>query len=357
MYFNTSKTYWQYLRRMRSSPPPAVLGNDARRGTFNAALEQSEQLYTAATSVGMESKPILLYYGIYQAGRAIAAANPDRSCPWQLQGHGLKAPNLSDRDRAPVRERQSLTDMVVRGTGRIQEAYPTIARILNSPDLTTEIKLGSLFALLDETRTRTYSGGSSMFASLNDMPAPLAVSVEAFATRNGIDVLCINGLPASILQAQNMQALVGEFLRRFYPQFNDQWEVGNIDNGSGLGRKGWLTLTRQGEITVKDSDYFTPADEDRSALERELGVRKPYFSFDDVVDPTLPEQGRTLHRLCAWWAALFYLSMTARYAPNAWTDDLNVDMSPHAVGLEQLLEFALEEVPCLVGEVIESLAN
>ncbi|WP_218190860.1 YaaC family protein, partial [Pseudomonas sp. SID14000] len=85
---------------MRADPPGAAGKNGARKETFCAALEQAEQLFTAAKVTDAMVRPLLVYYGLNQAGRAIAAAAssvPDRDQqpgaraePWKLTGHGLK---------------------------------------------------------------------------------------------------------------------------------------------------------------------------------------------------------------------------------------------------------------------------
>lgn len=67
---------WRYLRAMRANPPGAAGGNQARRATFAASLEQSEQLFDAAAGAGVMTKPLQLFYGLSQAGRAIAAVAP-----------------------------------------------------------------------------------------------------------------------------------------------------------------------------------------------------------------------------------------------------------------------------------------
>ncbi|MFI9010141.1 YaaC family protein [Actinosynnema sp. NPDC053489] len=350
-YFTTSKEYWQYLRRLRSAPPPSANANQARRGTFSAALEQSEQLFSAASSVGAEATPILLYYGTYQAGRAIAAANPDTRMPWQLQGHGLKAPNLSDRDRVAPTQRQNLMNMTVRSTGRTPEAYPTISSILNSAPLTEAVELGDLVSLLDETGTRTATGGSSLFPSLSNKPRPLAVDIEVLATRNGVDIVTLKGAPPDLLSAEEPDTSVEEFIRKFFPQFDQQWEIDARAGKKSPRYKNSIHLSRRGEIDTT-REPFDERDDDRLALERALNIRRPYYGFSDVIDPTLPSQKTGIHRLCLWWAVLYHLSMVARYTPNAWTADLDVDNSSLAVGLEQLLELAFEEVPQIVGEVI-----
>jgi YaaC-like Protein len=66
----------------------AGLCRGKRTGVFVSALEQAEQLMNAAAAVGPAASPLLLFYAVSQAGRAIAAARLDD--PWRLAGHGLK---------------------------------------------------------------------------------------------------------------------------------------------------------------------------------------------------------------------------------------------------------------------------
>ncbi|MGH3799867.1 MAG: YaaC family protein [Pseudonocardiaceae bacterium] len=44
-----------------------------RVDTFRSALEQAEQQFRAAASVDYDSRALNLYYGVSQAGRAVAA--------------------------------------------------------------------------------------------------------------------------------------------------------------------------------------------------------------------------------------------------------------------------------------------
>src|SRR6266511_1906721 len=64
-------TVWQHLRALRHAPPGGAHSGD-RRKTFGSALEQAEQLLEAAATVGYAARPILLFYGLSQAGRAVA---------------------------------------------------------------------------------------------------------------------------------------------------------------------------------------------------------------------------------------------------------------------------------------------
>src|SRR5699024_6922023 len=83
---------WRDIRRLRASPPGAAKTTGARVDTFRAALEQSEQQLRAAANVDYDSRSLNLFYGLSQAGRALAAAattlNVDE-LDWRLDGHGL----------------------------------------------------------------------------------------------------------------------------------------------------------------------------------------------------------------------------------------------------------------------------
>jgi hypothetical protein len=59
----------------------------------------------------------------------------------------------------------------------------------------------------------------------------------------------------------------------------------------------------------------------------------------------------------AWWAVLYALSMLARYQPAEWASHINVDTSPHAVGIERLLKEAMRVLPLLVAEAIDQVAR
>ena len=60
----------------------------ARRDTYAAALQQFDDLMTAAAVIGPVSRPLPLYCAVLQAGKAIAAAwTPGDD--WHAGGHGL----------------------------------------------------------------------------------------------------------------------------------------------------------------------------------------------------------------------------------------------------------------------------
>lgn len=81
---------WERLRGTRWSPPPAAAASPERRKTYVFALEQAEQMFRAASTVGVATRPLLAFYGLSQAGRAVAAvATSATGDDWVLEGHGI----------------------------------------------------------------------------------------------------------------------------------------------------------------------------------------------------------------------------------------------------------------------------
>ena len=62
---------WGRLRATRWDPPGAASENGERRRTYVFGLEQAEQMFRAGASVGPATRPLLVFYGLSQAGRAI----------------------------------------------------------------------------------------------------------------------------------------------------------------------------------------------------------------------------------------------------------------------------------------------
>jgi hypothetical protein len=127
---------WTYIRSTRARPPGLAAEDERRRRDYVAALTQFEQLYTAAASVGAASKPILLYYGLSQAGRALLAARKEGQ--WQAHGHGLRAPE-SGKDILGREVRPS-------GEGLFQAA----SRELGSEPPTDGVELGAWWHALPD---------------------------------------------------------------------------------------------------------------------------------------------------------------------------------------------------------------
>jgi len=113
------KHIWQELRSLRSQQVGRATGGD-RRATFNAALEQAEQLFTAAYSIGTATQPILLFYGLSQLGRAAAAASNRVGKEYKLTGHGIKDGELQGAAS------QGLAQLIVQGLPN--GSFPVVAK-------------------------------------------------------------------------------------------------------------------------------------------------------------------------------------------------------------------------------------
>ncbi|MER7461272.1 hypothetical protein [Micromonospora sp. NPDC126480] len=109
-------------------------------------MEQSEQLFKAAGEIALASRPLLVFYGLSQAGRAIAAAALDLDDGhWQLEGHGLSIRS----DTSP------LPDVAVIQHGRPQASFRRLSDLLTSPSLpdgktAQAVSLGQLWDALPE---------------------------------------------------------------------------------------------------------------------------------------------------------------------------------------------------------------
>lgn len=106
-------------------------------------MEQAEQLWSASARIGPEASPILLFYGLTQAGRAICAAHL-RGDRWKpLHGHGLSF-NMAEPAQNVV---PGLFSVVVTPTrdGHVHQ----VAEALNSPVLAKPTALADLLAALD----------------------------------------------------------------------------------------------------------------------------------------------------------------------------------------------------------------
>lgn len=120
---------------MRHDPPGSAT-NGPRRQVFAAALEQAEQLFAASAAVEATARPLTLFYGLSQAGRAVAAAFAKE--PWQLQGHGIVAHNTQSGFLS--------VDLQDKGNG----SFTRLASVLDSPSLPWPVPMNQVWGTLPE---------------------------------------------------------------------------------------------------------------------------------------------------------------------------------------------------------------
>jgi len=71
---NPAARTWTMLRQTRHAPPGYASSAGSRRSTYRAALEQAEQMFAAAVQVSVATRPLQVFYGLSQGGRAVTAA-------------------------------------------------------------------------------------------------------------------------------------------------------------------------------------------------------------------------------------------------------------------------------------------
>src|SRR4051812_2951089 len=77
---------WRGIRSLRANPPGHA--STDRRPTFAMALEQAEQLFAPAATTSPAARPLPLFYGLSQAGRAVIASRVTEE-PWKPRTHGI----------------------------------------------------------------------------------------------------------------------------------------------------------------------------------------------------------------------------------------------------------------------------
>lgn len=329
----SSDRVWAYLRMTRAEPPGGIRG--ARRKTYVAALEQAQQMFAAAATVGVATRPLLLFYGLSQGGRAVAAAAKSVSNnDYALRGHGIKA--------NPATLNGPLIEVEVHTEGRDDASFKRLSGILASPTwgAHTPLTLGELWNSLPE--------GQDMSLDPTIGASPLPASVHSSVEDPSELLLVVTAIPPEVMPSvhdNDFGPALNQFLGR-YPTLSGS--VKRLSRGVGpFGGGGSVQFAYPASA---NSNY-----QQREAIAESHSTR--YRLHDRFVFPALGANSAPLHPLLAWWALLFALSMLARYHPESWADHIAVDTSSIAVAIETLLSDALTVVPQILLRTILDVAQ
>jgi len=326
---------------------------------FTASLEQAEQLFAAAASAGVMTKPLQLYYGLSQAGRAIAAIAPnvpDRQQgkpaePWKLSGHGIGIPAMQQSIDA-CHGSLGLLPLADKGFG----AFTQMAEILGCGSLVdkkpdgspaTRVTVGEIWGTLPECL-------GFFLAGILRFPMLAVEDNGPFRMISGTGWECgtLEAVPDVVKEAGTSGALK-DFLAH-YPAAGswalpseslgidpaDMWSPGSIHPQLNVLALLW---------PPGSSKY---ADDALSGIPARIGSR---YLGDAYLFPALGDNAQPLHPLLAWWAVLYALSMVARYEPVAWTEMTSINTSTEASSIEHLLDTAVRRLPRLILDVIDEL--
>lgn len=353
---------WEDLRRTRSNRPGEAGKSEDRGETFAAALEQAEQLFAAAGGVGPAASPLLLFYGISQLGRALAAASPRLAKDeYRLKGHGIESPQASW-------ENGTLDGVKTRSaSAKNPGAFQRVAQVVQACAFESQPRLLAdlidLVSLIDSGIDNNFrlpknpplnlspTADGSVMPQMSIGPIPMSVYVA--------------GVPRSIIPHESGVALddpldpdsewPGNTARERLTCFFDSYPT----------LRGWKLLTNEPDSLVSRR-YLPPRYDVMQILltlplydgERSLPTPER-FTVDGIeVAMACPDGcGLPDHPLTLWWALLHSLSMLARYAPREWRRIIDVDTSPDAVRVEQILKAAHSTVPQLALAVLRSMST
>lgn len=313
---------WRRIRQLRSAPPEHVDGR--RVETFTRSLEQAQQQFVASEHVSVESRAINLFYGLSQAGRAIACAYAPQGSSFKLTGHGIACPSLDD---VTV---ENFPRMQVKGKGKPysqtgrSESFTTLAHYFQCDNLQSPIVLSALWGMIVEC-------GMNGLALDDQQLRPVLLSEKP---NPGLDFTGTVSIPSESRMCVNPL----EDLARLYPDLdNQEVTVNRIDRD-------------------RDAVNGTDFESYNVTLPRDTHLRVSYRDVG-LLFPGVPDTRSTIHPLLAWWGILFALSMLTRYRPALWSRLVDVDESPYAVPLEFILTQALDSVPDLIAETLDAVAG
>jgi hypothetical protein len=340
---NEAEAEWEKLRGTRWNPPAAAAKDPARRRTYVFALEQAEQMFRAAAGTGVATRPLLVFYGLSQAGRAIAAAASATADRWELEGHGLQCVSQTLRGSLPAVQVQA-------GKEGSTGSFARLSELLGSPlwPRAEPLTLSTLWDSLPDNRlTPLDDTGKSRrtplyldHEALDPDPHPLVSVPVAY-------------FPPWVISAADGHAALTSYLEAFpdAPPYGSYHRLGR--------ERDWVPdFTRHhdgwGELVMNwELPGGTGSLEDKLGYVRAMARR---YNGDWWLFPA-GATGRSLHPLMTWWAVLYTLSMLARYQPAEWAGHINIDASRHAVAVESLLKRAITFLPTLIAEAISQVTE
>jgi YaaC-like protein len=326
---------WRHLRSLRHDPPGYAASGERRR-VFASALEQAEELFTAGADIPYASRPILLFYGLSQAGRAIAAASTSATGnDWRLIGHGITVRNLGQG--APLAELMAIDA----GIG----SFTQLAPLLRSGSLPNGATTGELWATVPDLPGTPIAAQGKEYKNVLQLVEVGSGGGPETDGRSGMITAWIAGLPGRFVGTGN-QAEIASYLAA-YPTLA----------GSGPPKgSGTATEEAGGTARVYRVWWGTPASTGIDSFV--TASTWPYRGDEErYVYPVLGGSNVPLNPLLAWWAILFVLSMLARYEPASWAKFLDVDSSSDAVRLEAILNEALDTCPQLILHAIRGVSR
>lgn len=344
-----------WLRSTRWKPPGAAARTAARKRTYQTALQQSEESFWAARQVSATTQPILAFYGLSQAGRAIAAAASNATKDeWKLEGHGIRAVDLAGDLRGVALRTDAAGS---RGS------FVRLSSLLDSPVWgQTAVPFEALWDSLPENAAPS----QALHDDHRSRRCPLEIATYNHDEPHSMAVGLVTGLPNWLPAEPDIKAAFEAYLGT-YPGTAGyhSYLVDNVfeSDESGFARPTGaqvpsLRVDSDGRLYAQ-MNWEMPTSGHAPQAERDayLRGRGSQHAADYFFYPEISAVGAAIHPLMCWWAVLYALSMLARYEPATWTKHLNLNESRYAYPVERLLDEALGRLPALIVEAIEQVSQ
>lgn len=298
------------------------------------ALEQAQQQFAAAERIGYESRPLNLFYGLSQAGRAIAAGSRllgrGTDHQWQANGHGLKY---------DIRVPSGVLATPIKQDPSTRDLFSRVSIAIDSPLDFNSIDFGAAINQLVDY-TMAFQEPTEYARPITDAHVynvqgkifPVELEIRVPGLTNGHDTT-----------AEEVRAIFSE-----YPALRDL-EVALDDDGSVR----WSHNEGCCLVIVSSADQLKSRDGHGGA---ELDGAD-YYRRTAILLPCAGDSERALRPLMSWWCVLYALSMLARYAPSKWMETLSLADSHIASRIEFLLDSAIDAVPELVWGELSRLSE
>ncbi|OJV58278.1 MAG: hypothetical protein BGO38_08860 [Cellulomonas sp. 73-145] len=334
-------TSWQMLRALRHDPPRQAADDPARRAMFSAALEQSEQFFRAAEASDVDTRPLLLFYGLSQSGRALrAAADPEDR--WaRAGGHGLRV------DGETVDGQLSSTLVADQGKGLFRDVARTLNRaslpVAQSVGALTRLgRLGSRFALPGYEPdygplVLTTDGLGPLDLARTNLRAELSVPAGLWARE----------LPEVGVRTTSDYNAYKEHVRARLAHYPTLSEARLVERGLGHFDLGGVGANRTVPL-----EWPTRPHPGVDEVDVALAPFGDGDGRDVTVYPSVPGSDLAAHPYLLWWAVLYVMSHFVRYEPTRWAQIIDIDRSAEGAAVEYLCRQALDVLPELIHRTL-----
>lgn len=330
---------WRWLRSSRSNPPGLASSAPERRAVYISALEQAEQLFRGAEHLGLAARPISIFYGLSQAAKAIAAANVPDQPAWRLGGHGIS------QVHEPEPSYTSIADINLKS---VKGALSTVARMTDSPSIGKQVSLGTVLACLPFRKDSTSWSTQQGPILLEHIPQGMDGAILVMSPKILANVHLPSDPFEDMLDAdlENQRRRIKEYLSPLFPELSTATPLPDEHQQIRAESVG-ISF-----VVELQSEQSLGSNQLRDKYVGTIGHPYGKNGTHRILYPRFGMNDAACSPIVIWWAAMFGLSVVARYEPALWVRTIDVDASGDATALEEILDDSLGMLPDQIANLI-----